>query len=79
MVLDAIDPFGDVRLDTHMAILATAIFNAVGATKKGSKEAFKPSDFLPLFPDEKLQSQDVNAKIRMIFKVPDGRKDSDKD
>lgn len=75
MVLDTIDPFGDERLDTHMAILATAIFGAAGATKP-DKRPFTPDDFLPLFQTSDAKNlgptnQDVNKEVRRIFGVPD--------
>ena len=73
MVLDAIEPFGDKRLDTHMAVLATAIFNAAGATKGDTKQNFRQSDFLPLFDSAAPKKQDVNAQVRRIFGVPNGR------
>jgi len=69
MAYDRLEPFGEMRADIRMAILA-----CVTARAAGSKHA-KPSDFMPDFGNKPKQ-QTAEQMMRTFDRFTEGRSEN---
>ena len=76
MAYFSIEPFGTQREDYRAGLIAATVANCAGA---GKKKALQPTDFIPIFTQEKEMSfiDRKKEQIRQmeIFKNLAGKKD----
>ena len=68
MAYYSLEPWGEDRADLRAGVIASAVYNAQGAKKRGGGQ-FAPADFL-LFPerrDDPNSARNVKAKLLAAF------------